>query len=391
MRWRWDQGHLEYFQFDAIRAIASVLVSLDGIRLEQSGLDPLRMPLEAGTGLPFRAPRTHKVWRQYARTFALELLVTTHIETLRCTELCYKLTDRDQQVSVDEYLTFVARRFYLPSPVFEDYANATTRVFPFCATLKFLMAGATAGKPQITLGELFSKVVGNDCTGVESLDHYMALPDTARRPEEAEGRQVREMLRFFSQFSFLKWQNPYLRLDTFRLSKTVLQSLGAVATPELVAQAADRTEELLKLGRLGASSVLAPVVESRIDAPDQEFIEGKRARVVHLRTERSRILRELFFTVVKPCNCDMCELNVVARYPWTKQLLEIHHKLPLSSPVHVEKGRTSLKDLVGLCPTCHRATHGFYRTWLDGQNLLDFRSAAEASAVYDEAKKSVVL
>lgn len=39
MRWRWDQGRLEYFKFDNIIKIAKVLSELDGIWLNtESGL-----------------------------------------------------------------------------------------------------------------------------------------------------------------------------------------------------------------------------------------------------------------------------------------------------------------------------------------------------------------
>jgi hypothetical protein len=52
LNWRWDQGRLEYFQFDNIKRIAKSLVKLEGVQLDQSDSDPLREMLQAETGLP---------------------------------------------------------------------------------------------------------------------------------------------------------------------------------------------------------------------------------------------------------------------------------------------------------------------------------------------------
>jgi hypothetical protein len=79
------------------------------------------------------------------------------------------------------------------------------------------------------------------------------------------------------------------------------------------------------------------------------------------------------------------------RYPWTGNLLEVHHILPLSSPVRFEAGKTSIKDLVALCPNCHRATHDFYRKWLQSKAEDDFSDYDEARGAYKLAKHEVVL
>ena len=72
MTWRWDQGRLDYFHFDAIRKIAPVLISLDGARL-RGGIDPLRANLQTHTGMPF-SPADYRVWRNYGRVFGCQLL-----------------------------------------------------------------------------------------------------------------------------------------------------------------------------------------------------------------------------------------------------------------------------------------------------------------------------
>jgi len=60
MNWRWDQGRNQYFLFENIQKIASVLVGLDGVSLATGDPDPLRSPLEAATGLVFK-PEHYKV------------------------------------------------------------------------------------------------------------------------------------------------------------------------------------------------------------------------------------------------------------------------------------------------------------------------------------------
>ena len=51
LKWRWDQGRLEYLKFENIVRIATVLSTLDGVYLNAEA-DLLRAPLEDGTGLP---------------------------------------------------------------------------------------------------------------------------------------------------------------------------------------------------------------------------------------------------------------------------------------------------------------------------------------------------
>jgi predicted HNH restriction endonuclease len=46
-------------------------------------------------------------------------------------------------------------------------------------------------------------------------------------------------------------------------------------------------------------------------------------------------------------------------------------------------------DLVGLCPTCHRATHIYYRRWLRDNGVDDFYGKDHARKVYCEAKQAV--
>jgi predicted HNH restriction endonuclease len=72
-------------------------------------------------------------------------------------------------------------------------------------------------------------------------------------------------------------------------------------------------------------------------------------------------------------------------------MLDIHHLLPLSSSIAITTKGTSLNDIVGLCPTCHRSIHIYYSKWLKNLGQDDFISRVEATEVYSLAVKELVL
>ena len=86
----------------------------------------------------------------------------------------------------------------------------------------------------------------------------------------------------------------------------------------------------------------------------------------------------------------MCKCNTQKRYPWTDNILEVHHILPLSSSLSITTEGTSLNDVVGICPNCHRSVHSYYKVWLDNNHLDDFRNKEEAKDIYSEAKLAVI-
>lgn len=148
--------------------------------------------------------------------------------------------------------------------------------------------------------------------------------------------------------------------------------------------------EILNLGSGFSDTDLGDLTNIQISDFDREFTEGKKIRITHLKTERSTKLREFYFESTKfPHVCNMCSVDTISRYPWTNRLIEVHHLLPLSSPVRVENGTTSIKDVVGLCPSCHRATHKFYTFWLKNNDIKDFRSYSEARDAYQIVKSEI--
>jgi predicted HNH restriction endonuclease len=120
-----------------------------------------------------------------------------------------------------------------------------------------------------------------------------------------------------------------------------------------------------------------------------EFIEGKRKRVEHFRVDRSPLLRKYYREKNNRPVCHMCHMDVSAKYPWTDYLLDIHHLLPLSSSLAITTKGTSLQDIVGLCPTCHRSIHIYYTKWLRRKGQDDFLSRTEAMDVYVSATKEI--
>lgn len=391
VEWRWDQGRLRYFRFDSIKAVARALAPLDRVKLNTRS-DPLRNPLRA-IGLPF-LPTHYRVWRNYARVFGAACLATNVDDKLRTTDLCRALAHGgDDQLTADDYFAFLVPRFSFPSPVFAGYSHTGPTVFPLCGLLRFMMTHIGGdGFGRITLDEVFAFVIGNGCIGSEPLDFYRGLSPTARGSVGDEARQIREFLIFFSQFSFLQWVHPetlYLDVDAF--DRDAFTKLEALASPIVRRRNSHRSRELLELGAF-APGYQAPVVPEREIPEDVLFTEGSRVRSNHLRLERSPKLRAMLFGSLRGMLCNMCGRTMQRHYPWAdpRSMLEVHHLLPLGSAVKIDERGTRLADLVALCPSCHGSVHIYYRHWLRGHGLSDFRSRQEAVTVYRECKAQYV-
>lgn len=63
--------------------------------------------------------------------------------------------------------------------------------------------------------------------------------------------------------------------------------------------------------------------------------------------------------------------------------------LPLGSPLTVQLSGTSLEDVAGLCPNCHKSVHAYYGKWLSSKDQRDFRSKDEAKEVYHMVQKEI--
>lgn len=389
MQWRWDQGRLDYFNFSSLRDIATVLVALDGALIDKNDL--LRQPLMQ-TGLPF-SPTHYTIWRNYARVFKWTLLATRIDKRLIVTDICHKLADDGENGwGVDDYFSFLIPRLYYPNPAIQAYDANSPLIFPLCAILRYLIAQfQQRGTAELTVDDTFDLIIGNSLDGTESFSTYLTLSSSGRRPRGDEKRQIRELMIFIAQSSFLKWDSSRLTLDVMVGDDETLSQLQTIATPIVPARLADADSEIVRLGTVD-SGVVRPVASvARERQDDLIFTEGRRVRVTHLRVERSPRLRRMYFaSLTQPFLCDMCHESMNNRYPWTENLLEIHHLLPLSSAIRVTSKGTSFDDLVPLCPNCHKSVHAYYRMWLRNSEEGDFRTVQQSKDVYSEAKREMV-
>ena len=203
-------------------------------------------------------------------------------------------------------------------------------------------------------------------------------------------RQVREMLIFISQMSFLKWFNNSLFLDIDKDDINSPEFLKLIS-PVLIVPSNLKEEDFLKITKIKTGIIIPTKIRSRENAADEIFIEGKKSRVTHLKIERSPLLRKIFLERNPEPVCHMCETNMTYKYPWTSYLIEMHHILPLSSSLAISSKGTSMEDLLGLCPSCHKSVHLYYKTWLDSNSKDDFSGKIEAKDVYLQAKDRMVV
>lgn len=393
MNWRWDQGRNQYFLFENIQKIAPILSALDGVRPSTDNPDPLRFPLESRTGLVFK-PDTYKVWRNHGRIFGCCMLAAKVNDRLMVTDVCRGLSSLgDDRLDMDGYLSIVMPRFSFPYPAFDNYNLDATQVFPFCASLKLLLYGShSLADSSIGVDDVAGRIIGNNLTGLEGEQIYRGLQDSGLRLEGDSKRQAREMLKFLSQSSFLKWRNQRLYLDILPGDTESKAALEFLANPQVGARLANPELEIIRLGSNVPVDFDRFVSVTRRQPADVVFTEGKRLRMTHLRTERSPLIRTaLFNRLAQPFTCDVCGKNMRNVYPWTENILEVHHLLPLSSTLHVGERNTSLSDVVPACPNCHRSVHIYYKKYLNARNQNDFFNKEESISVYQEAKAGVTI
>jgi len=388
-KWRWDQGRLIYFDYNNLKLMAQSLIQIDGASLRDDP-DPLRGILEQNTGMPF-APSSYRVWRNYKRVFECSFLATSIENKINCTDFCKELALQSGKFQdVDDYLFHYIPRFRFPYPAFQDYNSKDKIIYPYCAVLKLLFSRLIfSNNPILNLEDVFTYLIGNNVDGTEELSYYRDLQPKSYTPKGDEKRQVREMLIFISQMSILKWHKKSMILDISVADFHNYNDFSELLTPHFIQPKVLKAEDFFSLTNLNEANAIIKL-QPRESPNDEVFIEGKRSRVTHLKIERSPILRKMFLEAFPEPICDMCICNTKNRYPWTKYLIEIHHVLPLSSSLGITSKGTSLNDVVGLCPTCHRSVHLYYNKWLKLQQVDDFNDRDEALEVYHEAKAQIV-
>lgn len=388
-KWRWDQGRLLYLSFDNIRLIAKALVKFDGINISLCEQD-FRHTLEETTGLPF-SPRSYTIKRNYSRVFQIALLANFVDNRLIVTDFCRELADQNGVfLTADDYFVNYMNHFRYPFPAFKEYDSGSISVYPFCAIVKLLLAMSDEmfSGASIDVDSVCNMLISNHCTGFEDIGFYKKLKVNRMQVSEDERRQVREMLVFISQLSFLKMHNHSLYLDIDNdFSKKEIQKC---INPYKNFSSSGKTEDFFAMTRLNKQNFIIPSFETeKSNYNGLEIKEGERKRVEHIRIERSPLLKRYYKDVYPEPICRACNHNMRLDYHWTEYMLEVHHLLPLSMSIGINANGTSLNDLVGLCPNCHRAVHLYYSMWLKENNRKDFANKVEAHTIYEEAVKQI--
>ena len=377
--WRFDQGRIEYFQFDEIRKVAKYAVAHD-LRASK------RKPLVDATGLPFYpASSDYPPWRNYSRVFRTAMLVANIGGVAKPTKVA-QLLATDGSVTSDDYFHFLAQTFTDPHPSFQEWSPTAKPRFPLLFAIKFLLARAAVGAPEVTYPEIVGAYVKGGFTGDEDQTAFLNLANKSWT-YSADHRQARESIQVISQISYLSATstNVTVSLDVDD-ARDVFEGLA----PVLGDQEPDSEREIMRLADLYEGAVAdldlgfsKTVLDEIVEAG---FAEGTRVERTHIVLERNAAVRSAFFATQPTTTCDFCARDTAAEYPWAERVLDIHHVLPLCSGTRSTGKGTSLGDLVAVCPTCHRAVHRYYARWLKQAGRKDFTDADEARAVYDAAK-----
>jgi hypothetical protein len=386
--WHWDQGHLPYFQFDALRQIAAFVVTRDFKTASRS-------ELLAATGLDFAAPTDYTPWRNYARVLKLCLLVSegenrgpaipTPVAQLLATP---------GQTTCDEYFHFIARSFTEPSPALSPWTPIATSRYPLLFSLKYLLAKrAVTGASVTQLGELIVAYESSGFIGDEDDTAFIQVVGIHQgwngTLSTTKYRQERESLLVLCQISYLHLEGSVI---TISLDPADAQAIFADITSITGPKAADRESEIRRLADLFRDGAVEDFYEyphtAVNDVVQSGFAEGSKVKRTHLVIERNQELRRSFFDANPTALCDVCALNTAATYPWTDRILDLHHLLPLASGTRVLQAGTSFADIVPVCPSCHRGVHRFYDAWLADHQLQDFLNDQQARNTYFAMKDS---
>jgi len=387
--WRWEQGRLPYFQFDALRRIAEFSLSHDwkSATFEEA---------EANVGLPFdpHKPGYENPWRNYQRVFR-DMLICSEIEGIARPTAVAKNLAEPGLVTSDEYFHFLAESHTEPSLAGKEWPPKAEIRYPLLFSLKYLLAKAATGAGgSASYNEIIGAYVASCYSGSESQDAFCSLLDRegefetkAMALSSERRRPARESLLVLAQIS-------YLNADRRKISVVLHDDDALEAFKELAPKGGPfQTDRNLEVQRRAAlfsdgstldffeypKTVISEIVEAG-------FVEGSRVKKTHLVIERNSQLRRDFIKKFNPIICDLCGLHTVCSYPWTGGVIDVHHKLPLASGTRTDKNGTVLDDLVAVCPSCHRAVHRFYDRWLKDHSQKDFQSIDEANAVYGAVK-----
>lgn len=367
-QWRWDQGRLAYFSYEAVQSLAVVLVTLDGVDTSED-LGRFSPVMRAESGFDF-LPLDYGVWRNYARVFKLAMLATEIEGVIYSSTIAKRIADPDDGLTSDEYYSLLAKVHSTPSAIFQNEEVDEPVRYPLLSVVKLILAKSTAAGviDGLTIEEITSTIEAAGLSGTESFSTFRDVAISGDRVVEGSlGRQAREMIKVISNLSFLEWRGKCLCLTDSYDENVIAYFFDD--------QDINDGED-------------AVVVDSVMLGSDIGFVEGQRKLRSHYKMERNRSLIGFYFrNSPNPEICDLCGVDACSMYPWEANLIEVHHKLPLASASRLGVHETTIGDLAGLCPCCHKAVHRFYRQWLSSHSADDFSSVQEAHEVYLVAKE----
>lgn len=385
--WRWEQGRLEYFQFDELRKIAK-FASRSNLR------QATRADLRSAVGLPFY-PTDYVPWRNYGRLYQIAMIAIPKGHQDSEPTMLGSLMAQDGKITTDEYLHFLATATSDPTPALSNWDHTADLRYPLLFVLRFLLARATQGIVTTSISQIVGAYETSGFVGDEGQMDFLSIINTRIVPRSRH-RQANESIKVLAQLSYLTATTNSVSVS---LAVEDANDLFCDLQPIKGNPLKDRAKEIARRADLYPSasaelsfdypaSVVSDVSEAGFDSNEgtQVFNEGTRVRRTHLTIERNQMIRRRYFEENPSPECDLCGMNTHEHYPWTLRLLEVHHLLPLCSGARTSNDGTVLEDLVANCPTCHRAVHRFYDHWLDTKSQVDFADADEAKHAYEEAK-----
>lgn len=387
--WRFEQGRSTYFCLDNLKETAAVFLKHDGANMSGAEGTDIDLELRSRTGLPFR-PSSYRVLRNYGRLYKLVGILEQASGQIQITKLGKRLAE--EQIDYDEYFVELSKILTFPSPAFpvsfKEFGEDPPEINPIKLLARCLAPLASSDdqveEQGISVDWIYKKlsrslVSGNEADGFDYQNLKETEAETSGDDESTSKRQIREFLQFISQASFFKFYNSTLYLDVEGPEELNCLLRDLNITESITTKSEDKA---------------VPVANTRPTSitlqDDTRVFEGGKKEVFHRRTERSPLLRKLYIrNSSNPYTCRMCDLDTSKIHPDIESLIEVHHLLPLSSNIRNDENGTTLSDVVGLCPNCHRIIHRVYSKYLKNKNREDFRDGDEAKELFNDVRLSV--
>lgn len=237
-----------------------------------------------------------------------------------------------------------------------------------------IKGGNSTKKIRLVFDQSLSKeVIADVLKAVPFYDSKLSARQLSRVKADHLYRAVERLEQGFSEHGFSEStkydliSDNHVRLDPKAVFGVAAnEALGHYVGPEDFA-AGDSSVSFRILRECGFNIVVkgqTPIIEPiPIDPDDEEWAEGKKYRVTHLRKERGRNLSKAKKASFKSKNngilyCERCGLipHEVFSSKHAEACIEVHHSKVTVKEMN-ENHRTKLEDLQCLCANCHRIVH----------------------------------